>query len=475
MYKLLIVDDEEAICSSLSFAFESDYHVFTATSEEQARKLIDREDFDIVLLDMRLGKSDGLAFLVEIKEYNKNTIVVIMTAYGSIKTSVEAMRRGAFYYITKPINTDELATLLHNAAETITLKNKVRFWSDRQAGWAKPAGMIGRSQAIREVFQLIEKVKDINTNVLITGESGTGKELAARAVHFTGSRRQEQFVVVNCAAIPEGLLESELFGHERGAFTGAVQRKIGAFEVAHRGTIFLDEICEMDINLQAKLLRAVQEREITPVGSNLAKTVDVRIICATNRDIKGEIGRGRFREDLYYRLNVINLHMPPLRERREDIPLLAGYFIDKFNKKFGKHVRQLDEAAFDILGSYAYRGNVRELENMIEHAVALTDEEYIYAEDLPSGAYIGNVRPGPEGEKLIPVFVGDDLATIEQKAILHTLRHTGGNRKETARILKISERNLRYKLKEYAGEAAKNAASENFAAGNWTGAGKNCR
>lgn len=464
MYKLLIVDDEPAICASLSFALESDYYVFIATSEKQACELTDREDFDIVLLDLRLGESDGLELLSRIKAYNQNTAVIIMTAYGSIKSSVEAMKRGAFYYITKPINTDELLTLLGNAVETLSLKNKIGYWRDQQAAWAEQAGMIGQSPAMDEVFQLIEKVKDINTNIMITGESGTGKELAARAVHFTGSRRGEQFVVVNCAAIPEGLLESELFGHERGAFTGAVQRKIGAFEAAHRGTIFLDEVCEMDVNLQAKLLRAVQEREITPVGSAFAKTVDVRIICATNRDVRREIARGRFREDLYYRLNVINVHMPPLRERREDIPLLVGYFVDKFNKKFGKHVVQLDPAALRILGAYAYRGNVRELENIIEHAVALAGEACVYAEDLPRGVYLGQAAIAHEGAGLIPAFVGDDLATIEQKAILHTLQHTGGSRKETARILKISERNLRYKLKEYASAAADFAVAAKSAA-----------
>ncbi len=464
MYKLLVVDDEPAICASLSFALESDYHVFVANSEEQALALTEREDFDIVLLDLRLGESDGLELLSKIKTFNSNTVVIIMTAYGSIKSSVEAMKRGAFYYVTKPINTDELHTLLGNAVETLSLKNKVVYWRDQQAAWTEQAGMIGQSPAMGEVFQLIEKVKDINTNIMITGESGTGKELAARAVHFTGSRRGEQFVVVNCAAIPEGLLESELFGHERGAFTGAVQRKIGAFEAAHRGTIFLDEVCEMDVNLQAKLLRAVQEREITPVGSAFAKTVDVRIICATNRDVRQEIARGRFREDLYYRLNVINVHMPPLRERREDIPPLVGYFVDKFNKKFGKQVAQLDPAALRILGAYAYRGNVRELENIIEHAVALAGESCVYAEDLPNGVYLGQAVIAHEGAGLIPAFVGDDLATIEQKAILHTLQHTGGSRKEAARILNISERNLRYKLKEYASSAADFAAAAKSAA-----------
>jgi len=449
----------------LAFALETDYHVFTAASEEQALDLMQCQDFDIVLLDLRLGESDGLSVLAKIKAMNQAAIVIIMTAYGSIQSSVEAMKRGAFYYITKPINIDELNTLLKNAAETLSLKYKVSYFSERLAKQGELGGMIGESPAMREVFQLIEKVKDISTNVLLTGESGTGKELAARAIHFTGARRNEQFVVVNCAAIPAGLLESELFGHERGAFTGASQRRIGAFEAAHGGTLFLDEVCEMDMNLQAKLLRAVQEKEVSPVGSTLRRTVDVRIIAATNRDIRGEVKAGRFREDLYYRLNVINIHMPPLRDRREDIPLLTSHFLDKFNKKFGKNVRRFDAAALKILSNYSYRGNVRELENIIERAVALSDGACIYAEDLPNDVYPGQDKnvANRRGTGLIPVFVGDSLADIEKKAILHTLRQAGGNRKETAKILGISERNLRYKLKAYGKEAANFAAPENLA------------
>lgn len=458
MFKLLIIDDEEAICASLAFALESEYKVYTATTEELALELFAAQEFDLVLLDLRLGKSDGLEVLGKIKECKPTIMVIIMTAYGSIQSSVAAMTQGAFYYITKPIQMEELQLLLGNATNYIKLSSRVEHYADKLFREYEQTGIIGRSQAMQKVFNLIEKVRNTDTNVMITGESGTGKELVARAIHFTGSRKNEPFEVVNCAAIPANLLESELFGHERGAFTGATQRKRGIFELADKGTLFLDEICEMDINLQSKLLRAVQHKEISAVGSTIKKQIDVQIICATNRNVNNEISMGKFREDLFYRLNVINIHMPPLRERSEDIPLLIKCFIAKYNRKLGKSVAGIDESALAALCRYSFKGNVRELENIIERTLVLSEQSQICIEDLPAevlGVGQGAIRC--HAGALIPVYVGECMANIEQKVILHTLNFLHGNRRETAKMLNISERSLRYKLKEYKEQPEKNA------------------
>ena len=458
MVKLLIIDDEEPICASLAFALESEYEVCTATTEEAALELFAAQEFDLVLLDLRLGKSDGLEVLVKIKEHKPSAMVIIMTAYGSIQSSVAAMKQGAFYYITKPINMEELRVLLGNATNYIKLSSRVEHYADKLFREYEQTGIIGRSQAIHNVFNLIEKVRNTDTNVMITGESGTGKELVARAIHFTGTRKSEPFEVINCAAIPPNLLESELFGHERGAFTGAVQRKRGIFELADKGTLFLDEICEMDINLQSKLLRAVQQKEISPVGSTIRKKIDARIICATNRNVTKEISEGRFREDLFYRLNVINIHLTPLRERSEDVPLLVKFFIAKYNRKLGRCVAGIDEIALDALCRYPFKGNVRELENIIERTLVLSDRTCISIDDLPTDVLcLGQGELACNSKALIPVYVGENMETIEQKVILHTLKFLKGNRRETAKILSISERSLRYKLKEYNIEPEKNA------------------
>ncbi|TYP48731.1 sigma-54-dependent transcriptional regulator [Thermosediminibacter litoriperuensis] len=291
MYKLLIIDDDEAICSSLEFALENDYIVYTALNEERALAIMTAEEFDIILLDLKLGDCNGLETLIKIKKISPASAVIIMTAYGSIESSVEAMKNGAFYYITKPIELKALKALFLKALEYRKLKSKVEYLNDKLVAEYQLSGLVGCSPDMQRVFGLIEKVKNIDSNVLITGESGTGKELVARAIHFNGIRRSELFEAINCATINPNLLESELFGYEKGAFTGAVHSKKGIFEIANHGTLFLDEICEMDINLQAKLLRVVQEKEVIPIGSEKRKKIDVRIICATNRDIKRSIGR----------------------------------------------------------------------------------------------------------------------------------------------------------------------------------------
>jgi len=449
MYKLIVIDDEPAICASLQFALEDDYEVYTAHNEADAIDIIANGEIDVVLLDLKLGSSDGVQVLHKIKQLDERIAVVIMTAYGSIQSSVDAMKAGAFYYITKPINMGELLMLLSKATEYSTLKSKVRYLNDKLTQVYEVAGIIGQSPAMRTIFQQIDKVKDIGSHVLIMGESGTGKELVAKAIHYSGKRKDEPFEVINCAAIPSDLLESELFGFEKGAFTGAVQKKKGIFEMAHKGTMFLDEIGEMDLKLQSKLLRVVQEKEITPLGSVTRRKVDVRIICATNRDLKKEVIAGRFREDLFFRLNVIAIHVPALRERKEDIPVLVQYFIDKYNNRMGKSVTGIENKAIATLCTYECRGNVRELENIIERAIVFSEGSELTVDDLPE-EILHAKRDTQDGQSmLIPIYVGEDLKNIERKVIIKTLKYMKGDKSAAARILQISERKLWYKIKEY--------------------------
>ena len=449
MYKLIIIDDEPAICASLQFALEDAYEVYTAHNEADGIDIIINGEIDVVLLDLKLGSSDGIEVLRKIKQLDERIAVVIMTAYGSIQSSVDAMKAGAFYYITKPINTAELQMLLAKATEYSSLKSKVRYLNDKLTQVYEVSGIIGRSLALDAVFQQINKVKDVESNVLIMGESGTGKELVAKAIHYSGKRKDEPFEVINCAAIPSELLESELFGFEKGAFSGASQKKKGIFEMAHKGTIFLDEIGEMDLKLQCKLLRVVQEKELTPLGSVVRKKVDVRIICATNQDLKKAVVDGRFREDLFFRLNVIAIHVPSLRERKDDIPMLIQYFIEKYNNRIGKNVTGIEQKAIDLLCSYECKGNVRELENIIERAIVFTEGLELTVADLPE-EILHRRRDTPDGQRLlIPIYVGENLKSIERKIITKTLKYMNDDKAEAAKVLQISERKLWYKIKEY--------------------------
>ena len=451
MLKILIVDDEPAICSSLSFALEDNYLVKTAGSGEEALAVLAKQEMDIVLLDLRLGNADGMEVLHQIKTLDSSIIVIIMTAYGSIKSSVAAIKAGAFYYLTKPINMDELTMLLLNAAEYIGMRSKVAYLNDKLTAQREIAGIVGTSAPIKQVLSDIERVKDVDFSVLIVGESGTGKELVAKALHYLSVRKSEPFEVLNCAAIPAELLESELFGYEKGAFTGAAQRKKGIFELADRGTLFLDEIGEMDIRLQAKLLRVVQEKEVVPLGSGQRRKIDVRIVCATNRDLKKMVAEGKFREDLYFRLNVVTINLPSLRQRREDIPLLVEHFVSKYNNKMAKQIKCIEPAFLEKLARYECKGNVRELENIIERAMVFADDGVLRIANLPREVQ------HPEAEEqcpadtagLIPVYVGEDLDVIERKVITQTLQHYRGDKAKTAQTLKISERKLCYKIKEY--------------------------
>ncbi len=452
MRQLLIVDDEPAICASLLFALEDEFRVFEAYTADDALDAIRQKEIEIVLLDLKLGNSDGLQVLQQIKAEKQGIVIIMMTAFGSIHSSVAAMKTGAFYYITKPIDMDELRMLLAKAVEYLSLESRVQYLNNKLTEVYEVEGIIGKSATMRQVTAQIDKLRNVDANVLITGESGTGKELVAMALHYGGNRRNEPFEVVNCAAIPLDLLESELFGHEKGAFTGATQRRKGLFELADRGTIFLDEISELDQRLQAKLLRVVQEKEIMPVGSGQRKKIDVRIICATNRDLRQLVAAGKFREDLFFRLNVVNINLPALRERPEDIPLLVYSFVQKYNRKMGRSVLKIEEEAIRALVNHEYRGNVRELENIIEKTLVFLNGDVLTLADLPQEVRCPLTNASAVGQadaELIPIRVGQDLPTIQKTVIMATLKHCGSDKQKTAEMLKISERKLWYKLKEY--------------------------
>ncbi|MGE5542174.1 MAG: sigma-54-dependent transcriptional regulator, partial [Bacillota bacterium] len=424
----------------------------TASEPRQAIAALERQAADVVLLDLRLGKHNGFDLLVRLLEGFPRAAVIVMTAYGSIQSSVECMKAGAYYYVTKPLDMVQVRHILHKACDYVEMKRRVEYLESELCDRYAPQGIIGRSKEMQKVFELISKVKDIDANVLVTGESGTGKEMVARALHYGGRRSRRRFEVVNCAAIPGTLLESQLFGHEKGAFTGASARKPGSFEVADGGTVFLDEIGEMDGAIQSKLLRVIQNREFTPLGATRARKVDVRIVAATNKDLEREVQERRFRNDLYYRLNVINIHVPPLRERVEDIPPLVAHFVSKYSQRFAKPVRGVDPAVVALLERHAFPGNVRELENVIERAVALCEGELLSLQDLPDGL---RVTAGASADS---VSYPERLADLERAAILASLERHGGNRREVARSLGISERSLRNKLRQYRSEQGTNSA-----------------
>lgn len=448
MPTVLIIDDERAICSSLSFALEDRYAVLTSLSAAEGLLLLNDHQVDCVLLDLRIGQEDGISFIPEIKKIRPDCVVIMMTAHGSIETSVEAMQKGAYHYLTKPLNLEEVGILIAKALEFQYLHNQVQVLTKSIRKDENYGGIIGKSPAMQNIFYLIDRVKNIDSNVLISGESGTGKELVARAIHYEGKRKGKPFNVVNCAAIPENLLESELFGYEKGAFTGAFQRKGGLFELSHEGTIFLDEIGEMPLTLQSKILRVIQDREITPLGSTERRKIDVRITAATNRRLFEDVSKGRFREDLYYRLNVIPIHTPPLREHPEDVPLLIDHFLVHHAARMEKPRLSLSREAKGLLYQYPYPGNVRELSNIIEYAAAMSEDEVIGVSDLFRNILPANAAgQQTAGEGLLSIPEGISLAEAERRIILHTLELCKGHRKKTAEVLGISERCLRDKLK----------------------------
>jgi len=452
MFRVLVVDDEESMRHMLSIILKKEgYDIVCAEGGEQALKILGKDEFDFVVCDIKMPGVDGVEFLKRLKteqDIISQPTIVMMSAYGTIDMAIECMRLGAYDYISKPFKADEMILTLKKAEERERLKSEnLRFKQALQAEY-NFKNIIAKSHQMIEIFQLIKKVADYNTTVLLTGGSGTGKELVARALHYNGNRRDKSFIAVNCGAIPENLLESELFGHVKGAFTDAVRNKNGLFEEADGGTIFLDEIGELPKDLQVKLLRVIQEGELRRVGDSKSRKIDVRIIAATAKDLMEEIKKGNFREDLFYRLNVVPIKIPPLRERQGDIPLLVNHFIERYAKKFGKAVKGISDMAMNLLISYAWPGNVRELENIIERAVILEDTEVIREENLPFTKKTGQSLHQIEA-------LSNDLSIkkaeeeLEKTLIRKALEMTNGNKTKAAHLLEISHRALIYKIKEF--------------------------
>jgi len=444
--QVLIVDDEPEMRSVLSDILKDEGCVVdTANSGEQALAKMQEQDFAVVISDLNMKGMPGMTLLKAIKRLHPETNVIIMTAFGSIESAIEAMKQGAYDYVTKPVKSEEIALTTQKAVREASLRREL-LWLRRAVEKEYSFNQIlGKSKPMQAVFELIRRITPSPSSVLITGESGTGKELVARAIHYNSPRAQGPFIPINCAAIPENLLESEMFGHMRGAFTDAKADKKGLFEEAQGGTLFLDEISEMPLSLQAKLLRVLQEKEIRRVGGTRSIPVDARVIAATNLDLAGEVKAKQFREDLYYRLNVIEVHMPALRERTEDIPLLALHFVKKYAEPMKKPVTGLTEGALALLMDYAWPGNVRELENVIERGVTLTRGEKIASEDLPQA-----VR-GDSGDRHM-IEEGAEktrtLAEVERAYILRILEKTAGNKYQAAQILGIDRKTLYRKLDE---------------------------
>jgi two-component system, NtrC family, response regulator HydG len=445
---VLIVDDDRGHLAMLRTMVRGwGYAVEGVQDGESAVERIRDHPFDAVLMDVRMAGMSGLDALERIKGYNPAIPVLIMTAYSSVDTAVRALKSGAYDYLTKPLDFDVLRLTLERALDHSRLKTENADLRRRIPMEFDLAHIIGRGRAMRELLGMLAMVAPTEATVLVAGESGTGKELVAKALHFNSQRRKGPLVTVNCAALTETLLESELFGHEKGAFTGAERQRDGRFMQADKGTLFLDEIGEIAPAVQAKLLRAIQEREIQRVGGDRVIGVDVRIIAATNRELKADVEAGRFREDLYYRLNVVALTVPPLRERSEDIPLLAQHFLQRFADKNRKPIKGFTPRAMDLLLRHEWPGNVRELENAVERAVILSPGEYVTERELPLN--LGDPDEGAAAVDRKPALAGERLEEVERQAILATLEQTGGNKSESARILGITRATLHKKLKKW--------------------------
>ncbi|PYM60786.1 MAG: Fis family transcriptional regulator [Candidatus Rokuibacteriota bacterium] len=450
--RVLVVDDEKSMRDLLSITLEKEgYDVLTAAGGEAAIEALRRDATDAVITDLRMPKVDGLQVLRAAKEISPDVAVIVITAVASTETAVEAMKLGAYDYITKPFKLDEVSLIVRNALERKRLRDENLYLRKQLETQHRFENIIGKSGRILEVFDTIRKISDSPSTAMITGESGTGKELVARAIHFNSLRRDKPFVSVNCGAIPEGLMESELFGHVRGAFTGAVSNKIGLFSAGEGGTLFLDEITEIPPLLQVKLLRAIQTREIRRVGDTKDMKTDVRLIAASNRNLEDAVKDGILREDLYYRLNVIPIQLPPLRERREDIPLLVAHFLQKFGKDLGKEARGVAPEAMIVLERYHWPGNIRELENVLERAIVLGAGDVLGIESLPET--LRRERPVKGMEAVDLPEDGLDLEatldTIERGYLQRALDRTGGVQTKAAELLKMTFRQFRYKLQKH--------------------------
>ncbi|MDR1855998.1 MAG: sigma-54 dependent transcriptional regulator [Desulfovibrio sp.] len=446
---ILVVEDDEGHRSMLqTLLADWGYQVAQAVDGESAVEQCRQTPYDLVLMDVRMGGMSGIEALGAIREFNPAIPILVMTAYSDVKDAVQAVKAGAYDYLQKPLDFDDLKLKLERAADHAHLREENRRLRD--AAGTDDAGIIGRSQPMRQLLEMVAAVAPSDATVLFTGESGTGKELLAKTLHAESARKSGPFIAVNCAAISENLLESELFGHEKGAFTGADRRREGRFMAADKGTLFLDEIGELPLAMQAKLLRAIQEREVQRVGSDVPVKVDVRIVAATNRDLQEEVHRGGFRQDLFYRLNVVTMHVPALRDRPDDIPLLAAHFLRIFADRNGKTVKGFTPAAMDRMVKHAWPGNVRELENCVERAVVLLVGEYVTERELPPTLATSDGTAEGRGWD----FAGLTLEEIERAVVVDTVESVGGNKSEAARRLGISRKTLLTKLRDAEGDGA---------------------
>ncbi len=455
MEKILVVDDEKSLREVMSIMLKrAGYDVTEVSDGEQAISQVNREIYDLVITDLRMPKADGMDVLKAVKSSSPDTVVLVVTAFGTADSAVEAMKQGAYDYLTKPFQVDEVQLIIRNALEKRRLSTENMLLKREIASQSSFAQIVGQSEAMQKVFEVVRKVADSKSNVLICGESGTGKELVARAIHYNSARSAMPFVAVNCSAVPETLLESELFGHMKGSFTGAVANKAGLFEIANGGTIFLDEIGDTTPTIQVKLLRVIQEREFRRVGGNQDMKVDVRVIAATNRDLEKAVADGSFREDLYYRLDVIPIRLPPLRLRAGDIPLLVVHFLDKFAQESGKAAPTLTSEAMHVLLGHEWRGNVRELENLIERVVAFSTGASVTDTDIRGWLHHAVT---PQQSQGIPTDLPEDgldleglINGIEKDLLMKALERSKWVKKKAARLLKLNTRSFRYRLEKYA-------------------------
>ncbi len=446
---ILVVDDELGARQSLEVILEDDYRVLSAESGREALEVLQRESIDLILLDVNMPDMDGLEVLRKIKEQDDEMDVIMVSALNLARKAVDAIKLGAYDYITKPYEPEDILSTVHRAISKQKLHRELDFLRREVETVRGFDQIISQNKAMLEIFELVKKVGYTSTNILIIGESGTGKELIARAIHRQGSRKNGPFVAVNCAAIPPELMESEMFGHEKGAFTGAHTRTIGKFEYANGGTLFLDEISALRSDLQAKLLRVLQEREIERIGSNKPIKVDIRVISATNTNLEDSVLSGKFRQDLFFRLNVVPISIPPLRERREDIPLLAKHFLNKFNLSFNKRISGFSDKAMDVLLRYHWPGNIRELENLIERIIVLSKgNDPIELEDIPLEILMSSGK-ATKDDKLSKAGLIKTREEFEKRVILNVLEATRWNQTEAAKILKISRTYLIQKAKQF--------------------------
>jgi DNA-binding NtrC family response regulator len=444
-YKILVIDDDVEMCGLLSDVLKGEgWSVMAISDSLEASKILRKEEFDVIITDLKMKGLKGLDLLEEAKKLASLTPVIIITAFGTIESAIKAMKMGAYDYVTKPFRTDEIVLTVKKALENRLLKKEVVRLKKEVETRYHFHRLTGKSPSMQKIYDLVERISGSSNNVLITGESGTGKELVAKAIHYSGSRKGGPFIAVNCAAIPETLLESELFGYKRGAFTDAKTDKKGLLFEATAGTIFLDEITEMPVVLQAKLLRVIEEREVRPLGDTHAHPIDVRIVSSSNRDMKDVIHQGRFREDLYYRLKVIDIELPPLRERREDIPLLVEHFVQRFGQEPKKRVSRVSEEVLKVLINYAWPGNVRELENVVQRAITLCQHDVILPEDLPA-----SILQEPK-ESLLDKGIRENytMDRLEKEYVRRVLIEVGGNKSKAAQILGFDRKTLYRKLEE---------------------------